>query len=101
MAAQDIRLEDNDVYIDATTGDFDIHDSDPQHVQDIINSWAGWWKEFPTIGVGIKRYLGRSGGIQLVKRSIKIHLKSDGYRADKINVKDNSVYITGERIIKI
>jgi hypothetical protein len=98
MAAQDIKIENNDLFIDSNTGDLAIHESDTQHVQDIINSWAGWWKEFPTLGVGIKRYLGRSGGVQLTKRAIKIHLKSDGYRADKITVKDSSVYVTGDRI---
>jgi hypothetical protein len=98
MAAQDIKLENNDLYVDASTGDFAITQSDTQHVQDIINSWAGWWKEFPTLGVGIKRYLGRSGGVQLTKRAIRIHLKSDGYRADKITVKDSQVYVTGGRI---
>jgi hypothetical protein len=101
MAAQDIKLDDNDLYIDVNTGDFSIGNSDTQHVQDIINSFVGWWKEYPTLGVGIKKYLGRSGGVQLTKRAIKIHLKSDGYRADKIAVQDNSVYVTGERIIKV
>ena len=101
MAAQDVKLDNNDLYIDANTGDFSISESDPQHVQDIINSWAGWWKEFPTLGVGVKQYLGRSGGIQIVKRAIKIHLKSDGYRADKIFIEGSSVYVTGERIAKV
>ena len=101
MAAQDIKIENNDLFIDSNTGDFAIALSDTQHVQDIINSWAGWWKEFPTLGVGIKRYLGRSGGVQLTKRAIKIHLKSDGYRADKIEVQGSSVYVTGDRIKKV
>ena len=101
MAAQDIKLENNDLFIDSNTGDFAIHESDPQHVQDIINSWVGWWKEFPTLGVGIKQYLGRSGGVQLTKRAISIHLKSDGYRADKITVQGSSVFVTGERIKKV
>lgn len=101
MAAQDIKLENNDLFIDSNTGDFALAFSDTQHVQDIINSWAGWWKEFPTLGVGVKQYLGRSGGIQLTKRAIQIHLKSDGYRADKIAVQDSSVFVTGDRINKI
>jgi hypothetical protein len=98
MAAQDIKIEDNDLFIDSNTGDFAVAFSDTQHVQDIINSWAGWWKEFPTLGVGLKQYLGRSGGIQLTKRAISIHLNSDGYRADKIAVVGSKVYVTGDRI---
>jgi hypothetical protein len=100
MVSRDFKLENNDLAIDATTGDFLLADSDPQHVQDIINSYAGWWKEFPTLGVGVKRFLGASGGVQVVKRAIKIQLNSDGYRADKVVISNNQVYITGERISK-
>lgn len=98
--SRDLKLVNNDLFIDPTTGDFLIGESDGQHVQDIINSWAGWWKEFPTLGVGVKRFLGRPGGVQVVKRAIKIHLKSDGYRVDNIIVKGEQVYITGERVRK-
>ena len=100
MKSKDIKLENNDFFIDPVKGDFLITNSDPQHVQDIINSFANWWKEFPTIGVGIKKYLGASGGVQVVKRAIKIQLKSDGYRTDKIIIKGEKVFITGERIAK-
>jgi hypothetical protein len=100
MESKDLKLENNDFFIDPVKGDFLITDSDTQHVQDIINSFAGWWKEFPTIGVGIKKHLGASGGVQVVKRAIKIQLKSDGYRTDKIIVKGEKIFITGERIAK-
>lgn len=102
MQTTDLKLENNDFFIDPVKGDFLITDSDTQHVEDIINSFAGWWKEFPTIGVGIKKHLGTTagGGAQVVKRIIKIQLKSDGYRADKIIIKGEKVFITGERIAK-
>tara|TARA_R110000796_G_scaffold73842_5_gene165889 strand:- start:4635 stop:4934 length:300 start_codon:yes stop_codon:yes gene_type:complete len=98
--SRDLVIKNNDLFINPITGDFLIGDSDAQHVQDIINSWAGWWKEFPTLGVGVKRYLGKSGGVQVIKRAIKIHLKSDGYRTDNIIIKGSEVYITGERVRK-
>lgn len=100
MQSKDLKLENNDIYIDPVKGDFLITESDTQHVQDIINSFVGWYKEFPTIGVGIKKYLGASGGVQVVKRAIKIQLKSDGYRTDKIIIKGEKIFITGERIAK-
>ena len=96
--ARDLKLENNDLFIDPNTGDFAIGESDPQHVQDIISSWAGWWKEFPTVGVGVKRYLGNPGGIQVVKRAIGLHLENDGYRTDKITIRGNEIFITGERV---
>lgn len=98
--SRDIRLENNDLFVDANLGDFSIGESDAQHVQDILNSYAGWWKQTPTLGVGIKRYLGKSGGIQDVKRQIIVHLKSDGYRTDNVIIQGEKVYITGERIKK-
>lgn len=96
----DFVLKNNDLFINPETGDFLVGESDTQHVQDIINSNVGWWKEFPTLGVGIKKYLGNPGGIQVVKRAVKIHLKSDGYRVDNVIIKNKEVYITGERVRK-
>ena len=100
MTSKDLQLTNNALLIDPIKGDFVIGESDAQHVQDIINSYAGWWKEFPTLGVGIKKYLGTPGGIQVLKRAVKIHLRSDGYRVDSIAVQGEKVYITGERIAK-
>ena len=63
--AEDIKLEDNqDLFINTNTGDFLQSFSDPQHVRDILYSYAGWWKEVPTLGVGVQRYLGSSGGLR-------------------------------------
>ena len=45
MKSKDLKLENNDFFIDPVKGDFLITDSDTQHVQDIINSFANWWKE--------------------------------------------------------
>ena len=101
MAARDIKIEDDELFINAVTGDFDIVESDTQHVKDIISSWAGWWKEFPTLGVGVKQYLGRSANIQMIKRAIQINLKADGYRPQDISVKNNQVFVTGTRIKEV
>ena len=97
--ARDIRFDDDtdDLFINPNTGDFDITDSDTRHVEDIVASFAGWWKEFPTVGVGIKNFSGSSGGIQRVKREVKIQLEGDGYRVSDISIVDNNLYITGER----
>ena len=97
--ATDIKLtETQDLFIDPNTGDFAIAESDPQHVRDILNSYAGWWKETPTLGVGVQRYLGSSGGIQRLKRDIIIQMRADGYRTDAITIKGSQVYVTGDRI---
>lgn len=95
--AKDIKLTNEDELLISDSGDFVINESDTQHTKDIINSFAGWWKEFPTLGVGVFRFLNASGGYQRLVREIKIHLTADGYRVDSINIKNNEIYVTGER----
>lgn len=96
--AKDIRFDDSgDLFINAETGDFEIIESDTRHVQDIIEGFAGWWKEFPLLGVGIKRFIASSGSIQRISRLIKIQLSSDGYDVDSINVRKENIYVTGRR----
>jgi len=73
----DIKLDDNDLLI--LNDDLVLVDSDDQHVTDTINAAPGWWKETPTEGVGIMKYLKGKGNSQDISRAIQINLKSDGY----------------------
>ncbi|MCP4503696.1 MAG: hypothetical protein GY822_27525 [Deltaproteobacteria bacterium] len=98
--AKDIRFndDDNDLFIDPQNGDFSITDSDTRHVNDIIESFVGWWKESPTVGVGIKKSLAQSGSIQTVSRKIRIQLLADGYNVTNIGFdSDSKVFVTGNR----
>jgi hypothetical protein len=54
--------------------------SDNQHIADCIYSFAGWWKQFPTNGVGVQTYL-KSTGLTILelKKKIKRQLQIDGY----------------------
>ena len=90
----------DELFIDPNTGDFLAADSDTQHVKDLIFSFVGWYKESPTLGVGAQKYVNSSGSLQKLKSRIQIALKADGYKAQKITVKNKQVYVTGERIIK-
>lgn len=81
--AKDIKLDETgDLVI--KNGDFVIADSDVQHVQDIINSGPGWWKQFPAIGVDIQKYIGSSGKLQELEKNIKLQLESDGYNVKSV-----------------
>lgn len=96
--AEDIRLnEDGDLIIDPITGDFQISPSDVRHVEDILQSYKGDWKEFPLVGVGVKRFISSPGKLQRLSRIIKTQLKADGIRVDKIKVDGVNVYVSGER----
>ena len=97
--AEDIRLEDEsgDLYINPVSGDFEISPSDTRSVQLILDSYAGHWKQFPLVGVGMKRKLSATGSTQLLSRAIKLQMKADGFRIDNVTIKDKQVYLTGER----
>ncbi len=86
-AAYDINSQDdNDLLISTIEGDFEIAESDKQHIEDIVESFLGWWKEYPALGVGIKQYQGSSGQEQTIERSIKLNLQGDGYAVDGTKV---------------
>lgn len=74
----------NDLQLDATGdlvirgGDFVISPSDNQNVLDIIVAAAGWWREFPTCGVGIENYQSGSGQQQQLESNIRLQLLADG-----------------------
>lgn len=60
-------------------GDLSLGASDEQHIRDTINGHAGWDKQFPTDGVGIRNYVKGSGIEQKLQRSVKTQLSLDGY----------------------
>ena len=78
----DIKLIDNDLII--TDNDLVLVDSDDQHIADTINGAPGWWKENPSDGVGIMKYLKGRSVQQELSRSIQLNLQSDGYNSRPI-----------------
>jgi len=78
MANSDIALINNDLLI--INGDLAFGLSDVQHIQDTINAFPGWWKNYPADGVGVFQYLNSSGQEQTLKRALVINLQSDGYQ---------------------
>ena len=77
----DIGIDDFGALLFAN-GDLVINESDQQHIADSINASVGWWKEFPTDGVGIINYQNSAGDAQKLARKIKIELEKDGYKVD-------------------
>ena len=86
MARQDLDTgaDSKDIIIDALTGDFIARESDKAHVDYIVNTSVGQWKQSPLLGVGIFTFLNAAGGLQTAKRVIQTQLTDDGYRVDKI-----------------
>jgi hypothetical protein len=95
--AKDIKIINNDAEIN--NGDFAIHNSDAQNVQDIVKSYLGHWKENPLLGAGIDLFTGSSGEEQEIKRRIQLHLEDDGFKVNAVRKIDNkNWYIDAERI---
>ena len=97
--AKDIRFDDasGDLFINPLSGDFEIAESDTKHVEDIIQSFVGDWKQFPLLGVGIIRYSSSTSKLQSLLRNINVQLKGDGFKLDKVSIQEGQLYITGER----
>ena len=80
----DFQLTNNDLTI--ANNDFAIAESDNQHLYDIINSFPGWWKEFPQVGVGIQNYVNSSGKQQELSRNMRVQLEADGYTVNSLTI---------------
>lgn len=76
---KDIALINNDLVI-SRNGDFQLLESDEQHIQDTINANVGTWKENPIDGVGIINYIGSPALKQKLQKKIRIELESDLYK---------------------
>ncbi len=96
---KDIILDENNDLIINQFGDFDVKESDQQHVVLIINTFQGNWKQYPLLGVGIINYLRSSGQQQVLRRNITVQMIADGYQVNEIILKDNAIYyIDAKRI---
>ena len=85
---QDFLLDANgDLLIQ--NGDFVVGPSDNQHIDDIISSFAGAWKQFPILGVGIMQYLKSEEG-QAAVAKIKQQLQSDGYTVPQVTINNTN-----------
>ena len=83
--ATDITIDNlNDLFINTSTGDFEVGYSDDNHVSDIINSAPGYWKQFPLLGANLFYYLNSSGKQQELKNKISTQLIADGYKINDI-----------------
>jgi phage baseplate assembly protein W len=81
---------DGDILIEG--GDFVVGDSDEQHVADILLSNKGDWRQNPAVGCNMVAFLKGNNSASLRERVrilIRTQLEYDGYRVDKLVVKDN------------
>lgn len=85
MERKDFLLENNVLVIRGN--DLVIATSDQQHIQDILNAFAGWYREFPLIGAGASSYINAPANkIAEFEAIAKVQLRGDGYTETKIIV---------------
>jgi hypothetical protein len=83
MTFQDFQLSDSgDLQI--TNGDFIVAPSDYAHIQDIITSFQGEWKQYPLVGCGIIKYLKSQSGAEAIN-ICKTQLQADGYSVANVS----------------
>lgn len=82
-----------------TDGDFTINlDSNEQHIQDILYSVPGYFKEYATLGCNLYYYLNSSGKQQEIRNVVYDQLKSDGYIVEYFVVnEDGSIEIDAKK----
>lgn len=78
MLFQDFIL-DNEGDLKLDTGDLEIGLSDQAHIKDIFNSYPGWWRNYPYVGVGAFNYIESDGEDQQLIQDGKTQLTADGY----------------------
>ncbi len=80
-------------------GDFAISNSDNQTIEQIIQSFAGWFKTDFINGVGIIQYLNDRINQQTVQLKIKNSLIRDGFSVKNVTFdKNNNIYVNAERL---
>lgn len=85
MIAVDFKTLNGDMVIKG--GDFDTEQSDEQHIEDILISEPGYWRQFPLLGVGVRRQLNapftHTERINFQK-GVKLQLEYDNYKVNKV-----------------
>lgn len=76
-------------------GDLVLGESDYQHVELLLSTEPGEWKESPLTGVGINKHInGKLDGD--LKRLIALQLEADGFQASGIEIKEQQINIDGK-----
>ena len=102
MSVLDLLLTEDFDLAFTPQGDVAIGESDAQHVQLLLQTNQGDWREDALVGVGVTRYLKAPyGPAQAAElgREITIQLERDGLRVLEVEVSDlANAHINAERI---
>lgn len=81
---KDILIDEN-YQVACANGDFVTGDSDLQQQQLLLLADKGDWKQFPTVGVGVRRYL-KSDEPETLLAEIKKEYQRDGMKVKEVEL---------------
>lgn len=75
-------------------GDFSISDSEAQHIELILQSSQGQWKESPEMGANLHK--AQSGVIdRFLNRDIRVQLEADGVEINDLIITEKGIEVIG------
>lgn len=83
-AVNDILFENDDLVI--INGDLLVGESDQMHIEHIVRAEKGHFRQFPLLGVGIRKELSGDINPHELKQDIKTQLIGDNYSVKQIIV---------------
>jgi hypothetical protein len=89
---QDFILKNNDLLFE--DGDFAVGQSDAQHLELLLISQQGQWKQQPSTGCNLPQNINGSN-INSLERTIRIQMEADGFSIHTLNIGQN-LEINGE-----
>lgn len=81
-------------------GDFIVEESEQQHIQDIVFSSRGDFRQFPLVGVGITSTLNSNENIDVIRKRVKNQLNYDNFDVSEVELlEDKSIRIVAKQRI--
>lgn len=81
--------------------DFKSGEAENNWIAYIIESPPGAWKEFPTLGVGIFKYLQTTSSAAQIERDIRINLKADVFTNPLVDARNFPEIRVNKIIIRV
>ena len=69
-------------------GDFVFKDQSQTLIRNLLISVPGHYKEFPTVGAGIIRYVNTTKNKQIIAREINVALKADVFKKPVVDLSE-------------
>lgn len=84
--------------LEIQNGDFVTGDPQQQDIQHILLAEKGQFRQFPTLGVGVRKRLNGPFSVEELRRDVRINLESDGFKVNKVDTdEDGNIQVDAEK----